>query len=412
VSQGYVIAGLDIGTTKICAVIAEVAPDSPPEVIGVGTSPCLGLKKGVVVDLAATTEAIRSAVEKAQRMAGEEVRSFAVGVTGEHIACLNSRSVIAITHQNREITGSDVDRLIDTAKVIVIPPDREIIHAIPRWYSVDGQDGIRAPVGMHGNRLEVETHIVTGMSSFIQNVVKCVHQAGYSVEATVLEPIATAECVLTPAETDLGVVLVDIGGGTSDVAIFVGGSIYYSGVVPVGGSHVTRDIAIGLRTSIEEAERLKVSFGSALSGYEGQDEPFEFTSLGNSRPRQLPRKVLAEIIEPRIVELLQMVREHVDKAGCADRVPAGIVFAGGGSLLAGLPELAEQVLGMGSRIGSPTGVTGLVESVSSPACATAVGLVRFWARHEEQHFHDADDEAVLPRVLRRFRELFARFGGD
>lgn len=410
-SKDYIIAGLDIGTTKICAVIADVIPNSQPEVIGVGTSPCTGLKKGIVVDLAATTDAIHSAMDKAQRMAGEDVHSALVGVTGEHIACLNSRSVIAITHSNREIKESDVDRLLDTARVIVIPPDREIVHAIPRWYSVDGQDGIHAPVGMHGNRLEVETHIVTGMTSFIQNVVKCVHQAGYAVDATVLEPIATAESVLTPAETDLGVVLVDIGGGTSDVAIYVAGSIYYSGVVPVGGNHVTRDLAIGLRTSIEEAERLKVNFGCALTGYERQNEPFEFVSIGNTKPRQLPRKVLAEIIEPRMIELLQMVREHVEKAGCADRVSAGVVLTGGGSLLEGLPELAEQAIGMAARIGSPAGVTGLVESVSSPACATAVGLVRFWARHEERHSH-SDGEAVLPRVLRRLREVFARIGGD
>lgn len=411
-SQGFLITGLDIGTTNICAVIAEIKPGSQPEVIGVGTNPCTGLKKGVVVDLGSTTEAIKGAIDKAQRMAGEEVHSVIVGVTGEHIACLNSRSVVAITHPSREISEGDVDRLIETAKVVVIPPDREIVHAIPRWYSVDGQDGVLAPIGMHGNRLEVETHIVTGMSSFIQNVIKCVHLAGYSVDGTVLEPIATSESVLTPAETDLGVVLVDIGGGTSDVAIYIGGSIYYSGVVPVGGSHVTRDIAIGLRTSLEEAERLKVNFGCALSGYEGQDEPFEFTSLGNSRPRQLPRKVLAEIIEPRMVELLQMVREHIEKAGCADRVPAGMVLSGGGSLLAGLPELVEQTTGMVARVGSPGGVTGLAESVSSPACATAVGLVQFGARHEEKHSHDGEDEAVLPRVLRRLRELIAGIGGD
>lgn len=411
-SEGCIITGLDIGTTKICAVIAEFVPGSEPEIIGAATWPCTGLKKGVVVDLAATTDAIRNALGKAQRMAGEEVRSAVVGVTGEHIACLNSRSVIAITHSSREITESDVDRLLETARVIVIPPDREIVHAIPRWYSVDGQDGVHAPIGMYGNRLEVETHIVTGMTSFIQNVVKCVHQAGYAVDATVLEPIATAESVLTPAETDLGAVLVDIGGGTSDVAIYIGGSIYYSGVVPVGGNHVTRDLAIGLRTSIEEAERLKIEFGHAFSGFSGQDEPFEFSSLGNTRPRQLPRKVLAEIIEPRMMELLQMVRGQIEKAGCADRVPAGLVLAGGGSLLEGLPEFAERAIGMAARVGSPVGVTGLVESVSSPACATAVGLVRFWARHEQTYSQDADDETVVSRVLRRLRELFARFGGD
>ena len=412
--ESCIATGLDVGTTKICAVVAEIGPGRPPDIIGVGTSPCTGLKKGIVVDLAATTAAIHSAVEKAQRMAGEEVHSSAVGVTGEHIACLNSRSVIAITRPGREISEGDVERLLDTARTIVLPADREIIHAIPRWYSVDGQDGVHSPVGMHGNRLEVETHIVTGMTSFIQNVVKCVHQAGLSVDGTVLEPIATAECVLTPAERDLGVVLIDIGGGTSDVAIYIGGSIYYSGAIPVGGNHVTRDLAIGLRTSIEEAERVKIDCGCALTGREEDSEPFEFASLGSARTRQLPRKVLAEIIEPRMTEIIQLILDHVHKAGCGDRVPAGLVFTGGGSLLRGLPELAMRMTGLPARVGRPSGMTGLADSVNSPACATAVGLVQFWANHQERYPGDGSYGAVWPRLVGRLRELinFARIGGE
>lgn len=411
-AHSYLVTGLDVGTTKICTIIAEVGHDAPPNVIGVGISPCTGLKKGIVVDLEATTDAIRDATDKAERMAGEEIRSVLVGVTGEHIACLNSRSVVAITHPGREISSSDVERLMDTARVIVLPPDREIVHAIPRWYSVDGQSGIRSPVGMHGNRLEVETHVVTGLSSFIQNVVKCVHQAGLSVEATVLEPIATGESVLLPAEKDLGVALVDIGGGTSDVAVYMEGQIYFSGVIPVGGNHVTRDIAVGLRTSIEEAERVKLEYGCATADGIDELEAFEVTSLGSSNPRQLPKKVLAEIIEARMVEVCHLAMEEIEKAGCEDRLPAGLVLTGGGSQLGGLSELASIVTGLPARCSAPSSVTGLVDAISSPSCATAVGLILYWARHWAGHAADGNGSAFLNNVIRRIRELFARISGD
>lgn len=412
-AQKELIAGLDVGTTKICAVVAEIEPDTWPNIIGVGISPCTGLKKGVVVDIETTTAAIHDAVDKAERMAGCEIASVLVGVTGEHIACLNSRSVVAITHnQRREISPSDVERVLDSAKVIVLPPDREIIHAIPRWYSVDGQVGVKSPVGMYGNRLEVETHVVTGLSSFIQNVVKCVNQAGLGVEATILEPIATGESVLTPAETDLGVVLVDIGGGTSDVAIYINGQIYHSAVVPVGGTHVTRDIAIGLRTTIEDAERIKIEHGIATVGAVGETESFEVASLGGGRPRHLPRKVLAEIIEPRASEILSLVMDHVVQAGCQDRIPAGLVLTGGGSQLRGLCELATEVTGLPARVGSLHGVNGLVEAVSSPSCATAVGLVLFWNRRCAWEEHGMDGSSLWASMIQRVRQFLARFGGD
>ena len=408
----HLITGLDVGTTKVCAVVADARSDGQPKVIGVGISPCTGLRKGVVVDLESTTAAIRDAVDKAERMAGAEVHSVLVGVTGEHIASLNSRSVVAITHPAGEVSPSDVDRLLDSARVIVLPPDREILHAIPRWYSVDGQVGVRSPVGMHGNRLEVETHIVTGLSSFIQNVVKCVHMAGLSVEATILEPIATGESVLLPAEKDLGVALVDIGGGTSDVAIYVDGHIYYSAAIPAGGNHVTRDIAIGLRAAIEEAERVKLEHGCTfLDGDDGL-EAFEIASLGSTKPRQLPKRVLAEIIEPRMSEICQLVMAQVDKAGCEERIPAGLVLTGGGSQLEGLPELASGVTGLPARVGIPGGVTGLADAVSSPSCATAVGLVLFWIRHYVGRTSDSDDGVFLLNIVRRVKELFARIGGD
>jgi cell division protein FtsA len=404
----HLITGLDVGTTKVCAVIAEVGSDAEPEVLGVGIAPCAGLRKGIVVDLDATTAAIHKALDEAERMVGEEVRSVLLGVTGEHIACLNNRSVIAITQPGREISPNDVDRLLDSARVIVLPPDREVIHAIPRGYSVDGQPGIQSPVGMYGSRLEVEAHIVTGLSSFIHNVVKCVHQAGWVVDATILEPIATAESVLLPAEKELGVALVDIGGGTSDVAIYVDGQIYYSAVIPVGGSHVTRDIAIGLRTTIEEAERIKREHGRASAGVPDQIGTFEVAGLGDSKPRQLPGRVLAEIIEPRMVEILHLVSEHVEKAGCENRLPAGLVLTGGGSQLRGISELAGEVTGTPARIGMPQGVTGMVDAINDPACATAVGLVLFWNRSYPEYGANGHGNGLLFSAMRQIRGLFAK----
>ncbi|MHB0913081.1 MAG: cell division protein FtsA [Armatimonadota bacterium] len=404
-----IVTGLDVGTTKICALVAEIGEGREPEVLGIGTSPCTGLRKGVVVDIEATTAAIRDAVRKAETMADEQIHGLVVGVTGEHVACVNSRSVIAINNPGQEITGHDVSRLLDSARVIVLPPEREIIHAIPRWFSIDGQKGMQSPVGMHGNRIEVETHIVTGLSSFIQNVVKCVHQAGFSVEATVLEPIASGEAVLLPDERDLGVALVDIGGGTSDIAIYMDGEIYYSGAIPIGGNHVTKDIAVGLRTSVEEAERVKLACGCALSEM-ADAETIEFTSLGGTRPRQLPRKVLAEIIEPRVAEICQFVLDHLERAGAAERLPAGLVFTGGGSGIPGLPELATEITGLAARIGVPTGFSGLTDTVANPACSTAAGLVLYWHRnHREYRGHG---EPWLTAIVKKIRELIARFGTD
>ena len=403
------VTGLDVGTTKVCAVIAEVEPEAEPNVVGVGIAPCSGLRKGIVVDLDAVTTAVHEALEEAENAAGTAVRSVLLGVTGEHIACLNNRSVVAIAQLGRQISSNDVEKALNSARVIVLPPDREVIHAIPRDYSVDGQAGVQSPVGMYGSRLEVEAHIVTGLSSFIRNVVKCVHQAGWVVDATILEPIATGESVLLPAEKDLGVALVDIGGGTSDVAVYIEGRIYHSGVIPVGGSHVTRDIAIGLRTTLEEAERVKIAHGVVSA--DGELPAFEVTSLGASRPRQLPGKVLAEIIEPRMMEIFHLVCEEIEKSGCTDRIPAGLVITGGGAQLRGLAELSSQTTGMPARIGQPTGVTGLTERISNPACATAVGLVLFWTRSHPEYEGDGRWQSVLAGAEKKIREMVAKLSG-
>lgn len=381
-SRKEFVAGLDIGTTKTCCVLAEVDLDSQAvDIIGVGLTPSNGLRRGVVVDLDATTDGIRSAVDKAQRMAGSvAIRSVVVGVTGEHVSSLNSRGVIAITSPDREITAEDRERVIEASRVIVLPPEREIMHAIPRGFVVDGQDGVKDPIGMSGTRLEVETHIVTGSTAFLDNVVKCVRRAGLEIDTTVLEPLATAESATIPAEKDLGVVLIDIGGGTTDVAVFVNGEIYYTAVLPVGGNHVTRDLAVGLRASQEEAERIKLKYGCATLDLVDVDDTFQVTSLGADEPRELPREIMARIIEPRMQEILQMVREEVIKSGYIDLLPAGAVMTGGGSLMPGTLDLTEKTLGMPARIGLPQSVGGLNDTVQSPVYTTAVGLVVYAAK--------------------------------
>lgn len=402
------IAGLDVGTTKACCVVADADLDTGAvDIIGVGLAPSEGLRRGVVVDLDATTEAIRTAVEKAQRMCGSvAIRSVVGGVTGEHVSSLNSRGVVAITSPDREITTQDVERVVEASKVIVIPPEREIIHAIPRGFAVDGQDGIRDPVGMSGSRLEVETHIVTGLSSFLDNVHKCIQRAGLAIDSTVLEPIATSEAALLPAERDLGVALIDIGGGTTDVAVFVGGEIYYTAVLPVGGAFVTRDIAVGLRADQHEAERVKIEHGCALSSIVDEEEAFEITSLGDGSPRELPRSILANIIEPRMQEILEMAREQIIKSGYYELLPAGVVLTGGGSQLPGTAELAQKVFGMPVRLGLPRNVGGLTDTVENPIYATAVGLVLYAARHHARAHEQEKSATIWQGIKDTFRRLF------
>lgn len=411
-SQKEYIAGLDIGTTKTCCVLAEVDYDNHSvDIVGVGLVPSNGLRKGVVVDLDSTTEAVRQSIDKTQRMAGNiSIRSVVVGVTGEHISSLNSRGVVAITSADREVGASDVDRVIEASRTIVLPPEREIIHSIPRGFIVDGQDGIRDPIGMSGSRLEVETHIVTGSSAFLDNVVKCVHRGGFSVESTVLEPIATSESVVLDAEKDLGVALIDIGGGTTDVAVFVNGEIFYTAVLPVGGNHVTNDIAVGLRASQEESEQAKIKSGAASMEIVGEEDVFEITSLGSDSARELPREILVRIIEPRMQEILQMARAEIVKSGYIDMLPGGAVITGGGSQLPGTTDLAETILGMPVRMGTPRDIGGLCDTVQSPVYATSVGLVIYAAKHQAD-LHEREKKATLKQGLKDvFRRVKGMFG--
>jgi len=402
--------GLDIGTTKVCTLVAEIEEQGRINIVGVGNSLSHGIRKGVVIDIDSAAQAITDSVDKARAMSGCEITRVVVGVTGEHVASLNSRGVIAITHANREVTEDDVARVHDQSRVIVLPPDREIIHAIPRSYAIDGQGGIRFPVGMSGTRLEVETHIVTGAVTFLQNVAKCVHRAGLEIEATVLEPIATAEAVLLADEKNLGVCIADIGGGTTDIAIFVDGDIYFSSAIPVGGSHVTNDISVGLRASRDESERIKVSEAAALSSLIKPDDVFEVLSLGSDQPRLLPRRILGEIVEPRMQELFSLVKQEILKSGYYNLLPAGIVLSGGGSQLMGAAQLCQAVTGMPTRVGSPRSVGGVADTLHSPVYATAVGLVQYGAHHHQRARSEAKDGTLMGKLQRFFARVMARTG--
>lgn len=375
------VAGLDIGTTKVCAIVGEVDEDGEVHVVGAGTAPSTGIRRGVVVDLESTAGAIEQAVEHAERMAGVKIPSAYVAVSGEHITSADSRGVVAVARGDHEIADADVARVVDAARMAALPAsDREIIHLLPRDFVVDGQDGVKRPIGMFGTRLEVEAHIVTGVATALANVAKCAQRAGVEVESMVLEPLASAEAVLTPAERDLGVVVADLGGGTTSVGVFANGGLCHVAILPVAGAHLTSDIAVGMRTPMAEAEKLKIRWGAATPASVADGEMIEVFSVSGREPRVLPRRVLADYIEPRLDEIFSLVRGEIRRSGYTHRIPAGIVLTGGTSLLEGLEEYAEGRLGLPSRIGAPVQVTGLVDSVRSPAFSTGVGLVLYGAR--------------------------------
>lgn len=371
------VVALDIGTTKVCALVAEVGADGRHQVIAHGLAPSTGIRRGVVVDVASTVAAIQDAVGAAQSAAGVEIRSVVVGVTGEHISSVNSRGILAISHPDRIVQREDVERVLDNARLVVLPPDRELLHSIPRGFSVDGQSGIQNPVGMCGTRLEVETHVVTGARALLQNVVTCVEGAGLILEELVLEPAAAGEAVLLPAERELGVALVDIGGGTSDIAIFRGGGICFSGVVPLGGQRVTLDIAAALGCAPEEAERVKRTFAVACES-DVDAAPIAITVLGHDDPIPADPRFIARVVEARLRENLELIRTEIRRSGLSEMLPAGVVLTGGGALIPGLSDLACGVLGLRVRVGAPRVSGPLAETLSVAPFATSVGLVR-WA---------------------------------
>lgn len=375
--QEKYIVGLDVGTSKICVVVGEIKSDDTIDVIGIGAAKSQGLKKGVVVSLDKTVDGIRKAVEEAELMAGIEISKVFIGISGHHIKGFNSRGVIGISAKQPEIFRDDIKRVIEAAHPAGMPADSEIIHVLPQEYKVDDHDGIQDPIGMTGRRLEVNAHIVTGSSSAIQNILTAVNRTGLNLAGKVLVQKANAEAVLTKDEMEMGVALVDIGAGTTNIAIFERGSLWHTGVIPVGGYNFTNDIAIGLRTAIPEAEKIKKKYGCVLASYIEEDAVFEVHGVGTPKARIVPQQALVNILQPRSEELFQLVHQEIRKAGYDSVINAGLVITGGGALLTGMTEIAELEFDLPARLGKPSGIGGLVDVVSSPAYATAIGLIKF-----------------------------------
>jgi cell division protein FtsA len=403
-----IVVGLDIGTTKICAVVGEINQNDQVDVIGIGTSPSRGLRKGVVVNIESTVESIKRAVEEAELMAGVQINSVYAGIAGGHIKGFNSRGVIAV--KDREVNQSDVDRVIDAAKAVAIPLDREVLHVLPQEFIVDDQDGIRDPLGMSGVRLEAEVHIITGAVTSAQNIIKSVNRAGLEVADIILQPLAASCAVLTNDERELGVAMVDIGGGTTDIATFVEGSIWHTAVLGIGGNHLTNDIAIGLRTPTNEAEKIKIRYGCALSNLVREDETIEVPSVGGRPTRVLSRQLLAEIIEPRAEEIFSLVSREIKRTGYEEMVASGVVITGGSSILEGMPEVAEKVLDLPVRRGVPSHVGGLVDIVNNPMYSTAVGLILYALKEQgDQNLRRFTERNLLNKVAHRMKSWVKEF---
>jgi cell division protein FtsA len=378
-----IIVGLDIGTTKIAAVIGEMT-DSGLDIIGVGTHASRGLKKGVIVNIDSTVAAIRQAVGEAERMSGCLVSQIYVGIAGGHIKGVNSTGTVAI--KDKEVRPIDIAKVLELARAIALPVDRHIVHALAQEYQIDGQDGVREPLGMCGVRLEARVHIVTAAAAAVQNIIKCCTQAGLEVQDIVLEPIASGEAVLEEDEKGLGAALIDIGGGTTDLAMYTDGYVAHTSVIPIGGHQLTNDIAFGLRTPPHEAEKIKHRWGCALASMVGDDETIEVPSVGGRAPRVLSRQMLCrDIIQPRVEEMFDVVRKEIARLGCEDMLASGAVITGGATQLPGMAELGEEMLGIPVRLGVPKGVGGLSEAVKGPAFATAVGLVQYGALQQGAH---------------------------
>jgi cell division protein FtsA len=398
------IVGLDIGTSKVVAIVGEIKPDNEIEIIGIGSHPSRGLKKGVVVNIESTVQSIQRAVEEAELMAGCEIHSVHAGIAGNHIRSLNSIGVVAI--KDREVTHGDVERVIDAARAVAIPADQKILHILPQEFIIDEQEGIREPVGMSGVRLEARVHMVTGAVSAAQNIVKCVRRCGLEVDDLILEQLSSSYAVLSDDEKELGVCLVDIGGGTTDIAIFTEGSIRHTAVIPIAGDQVTNDIAVALRTPTQHAEEIKMKYACALTQLAASDETIEVPSIGDRPPRRLARQTLAEVVEPRYEELLGLVQAELRRSGFEDLVAGGVVLTGGSSKMEGLIELAEEVFHMPVRLGVPQYVTGLVDVVRNPIYATGVGLLLFGRQNQAGRLHDLPSGAGFKAVWERMKSWF------
>ncbi len=419
-----IITGLDIGTTKICALIAELNGEDRIEIIGIGLAPSNGLRKGIVVDIDKTSHAIKSAVQKAERMAGQKVESAYVGIAGSHIKSINSHGVVAVTGDEKEIKESDINRVLEAARIIPVSSEEDILHVLPREFIVDGSPGIQDPLGMSGIRLEVETHIIKGASTSIQNLVKSVLRAGLSVDEVVLEPLASSQAVLSSDEKELGVVLADIGGGTTDLIVFHEGSIAHTSVLPVGGNHVSNDIAVGLRTPVSEAEKIKIMHGSVMSDQIKDNEKIEVLAASGKERKKLSRKLLSQVIEPRMEEIFNLVKKELEQVGPKDLTPAGMVLTGGASLLSGSAELASEITELPVRVGEPDYVSGLSNVIDNPVYikkgdnvpraifSTAVGLIEYGINNGDAKQSSAssnNSREVVSSFFSKLKKWFSEF---
>jgi cell division protein FtsA len=399
------VVGIDIGTTKICTLVGEATQDDGElRIIGVGVAPSRGIRKGVVVNVEEASAAISESIDKAERISGVQIQRASVGLAGSHISSTNSHGVVAISRGSRGIQQTDIQRALDSARNLPLPQNREVLHVIPRVYTVDGDDGIRNPLGMQATRLEVEAHIISGSTSSIHNLVKCVESANVEIQALVLEPLSSGEAVLSQVEKEMGVALADIGGGTTDIAIFIEGSIWHTVILPSGGEQITNDVAVGLRTPFITAEELKLKYGHTRPAEIQPEEKIEITSFGEAGRQQVSRHFLAEIIEARVEEILDAVLQEIKRSGYDGLLPAGIVLCGGTADLPGIRDLARERLALPVRIGRPNNLIGLVDVLSSPSFATSVGLLRWALKQEapEQRYRRGSSNLNIPRWLRAF----------
>ncbi len=374
------IVGLDIGTSKVVAIVGDVSPEGVLSVVGIGSHPSSGLKKGVVVNIDSTVQSIQRAIEEAELMAGCQIHSVYAGIAGSHIRSLNSHGIVAI--KDREVFAQDIERVIDAAQAVAIPADQRILHILPQEYRIDDQDGVKEPLGMSGVRLEAKVHLVTCAVNAVQNIEKCIRRCGLGVDDIILEQLASSYAVLTEDEKELGVCMVDIGGGTTDIAIFTEGSIRHTGVIPIAGDQVTNDIAMALRTPTQHAEEIKIKYACALAKLAGADETIKVPSVGERPPRDLSRQALAEVVEPRYEELFTLVLAELRRSGFEDMLPAGVVLTGGTSKMEGVVELAEEIFHMPVRLGSPQNIAGLRDIVNNPIYSTGVGLLQYGLKQQ------------------------------
>ena len=391
------IVGLDIGTSKVLALVAELNQDGSIEVVGLGSHSSKGMKKGVVVNIESTVQSIQRAIEEAELMAGNQINSVFVGIAGSHIRSLNSHGIVAI--KDNEVMSADLDRVIEAAQAVAIPADQRVLHVLPQQYLIDNQEGIREPLGMSGVRLEAKVHLVTCAVNAVQNIEKCIRRCGLEVENVILEQLASSYSVLTEDERDLGVCLVDIGGGTTDVAIFVEGSIEHTGVIPIAGDQVTNDIAMALRTPTQHAEDIKIRYACALAQLAGAEERIKVPSVGDRPPRDLSRQALAEVVEPRYDELFTLVQAEIRRSGLEDLIPAGIVLTGGTSRMEGAVELAEEIFHMPVRVGYPQSISGLKDILRNPIYSTGVGLLHYGAENFDNYHSSLHTPGGISRLL-------------